>query len=416
MRALYPPRMRASSPERRTCRARPLQSGDDCVLDRGDAISGVTFKGKRPRDLAADAAVSVRGVRKSFRSPGGAETRVLDDIDLDIRRGEFFSLLGPSGCGKTTLLRILAGFESPDAGAVLIGGQDMTGVPPHRRDVNTVFQSYALFPHMTVQDNVAFGLRMKGVPAAQVRERVMTALERVRIADFAARRPDQLSGGQRQRVALARAIVNEPQVLLLDEPLSALDLKLRKELQVELANLQESLGMTFVFVTHDQEEALVMSDRIAVMNRGRVEQLGRAEELYERPRTAFVANFLGSSNLIEGTVLSVNGHEATVQTEHGPLSTTHGAGLRPGQSVTLSVRPEKLRMERDDLAVGNEIRARVDDIVYTGAENQYLLQAGGQQLVAFQLNADIGADEDFDYDEQVALYLPPDNLVVLEEA
>lgn len=416
MRALYPPRMRASSPERRTCRARPLQSGDDCVLDRGDAISGVTFKGKRPRDLAADAAVSVRGVRKSFRSPGGAETRVLDDIDLDIRRGEFFSLLGPSGCGKTTLLRILAGFESPDAGAVLIGGQDMTGVPPHRRDVNTVFQSYALFPHMTVQDNVAFGLRMKGVPAAQVRERVMTALERVRIADFAARRPDQLSGGQRQRVALARAIVNEPQVLLLDEPLSALDLKLRKELQVELANLQESLGMTFVFVTHDQEEALVMSDRIAVMNRGRVEQLGRAEELYERPRTAFVANFLGSSNLIEGTVLSVDSHEATVQTEHGPLRTTHGAGLRPGQSVTLSVRPEKLRMERDDLAVGNEIRARVDDIVYTGAENQYLLQAGGQQLVAFQLNADIGADEDFDYDEQVALYLPPDNLVVLEEA
>ncbi|WP_235910238.1 ABC transporter ATP-binding protein [Deinococcus kurensis] len=385
-------------------------------MDRGDAISGVTFKGKRPRDLAADAAVSVRGVRKSFRSPGGAETRVLDDIDLDIRRGEFFSLLGPSGCGKTTLLRILAGFESPDAGAVLIGGQDMTGVPPHRRDVNTVFQSYALFPHMTVQDNVAFGLRMKGVPAAQVRERVMTALERVRIADFAARRPDQLSGGQRQRVALARAIVNEPQVLLLDEPLSALDLKLRKELQVELANLQETLGMTFVFVTHDQEEALVMSDRIAVMNRGRVEQLGRAEELYERPRTAFVANFLGSSNLIFGMVLTVDGHEATVQTEHGQLRTTHGAGLRPGQSVTLSVRPEKLRMERDDLAVGNEIRARVDDIVYTGAENQYLLQAGGQQLVAFQLNADIGADEDFDYDEQVALYLPPDNLVVLEEA
>lgn len=408
--------MSGSSPERRSCRARPLQSGDDCVLDRGDAISGVTFKGKRPRDLAEDAAVSVRGVRKSFRSPGGAETRVLDDIDLDIRRGEFFSLLGPSGCGKTTLLRILAGFESPDAGAVLIGGQDMTGVPPHKRDVNTVFQSYALFPHMTVQDNVAFGLRMKGVPAAQIRGRVMQALERVRIADFAARRPDQLSGGQRQRVALARAIVNEPQVLLLDEPLSALDLKLRKELQVELANLQETLGMTFVFVTHDQEEALVMSDRIAVMNRGRVEQLGRAEELYERPRTAFVANFLGSSNLIEGTVLSVDGKDATVQTVHGPLRTTHGEGLRPGQTVTLSVRPEKLRMERDDETEGNEIRARVDDIVYTGAENQYLLQAGGQQLVAFQLNADIGADEDFDYDEQVALYLPPDNLVVLEEA
>ncbi|WP_230287110.1 MULTISPECIES: ABC transporter ATP-binding protein [unclassified Deinococcus] len=355
-------------------------------------------------------------VFKSFRSPSGGETRVLDDIDLDIRRGEFFSLLGPSGCGKTTLLRILAGFEQPDAGQVIIGGQDMTGVPPHLRNVNTVFQSYALFPHLSVQDNVAFGLKMKGVPAAQTRTRVMQALERVRIADFASRRPDQLSGGQRQRVALARAIVNEPQVLLLDEPLSALDLKLRKELQVELANLQESLGMTFVFVTHDQEEALVMSDRIAVMNRGRVEQLGRAEELYERPRTAFVANFLGSSNLIEGTVLSVDGKDATVQTVHGPLRTTHGEGLRPGQNVTLSVRPEKLRMERDDETEGNEIRATVDDIVYTGAENQYLLRASGQQLVVFQLNADIGADEDFDYEEQVTLYLPPDNLVVLEEA
>ncbi|OOV15529.1 Fe3+/spermidine/putrescine ABC transporter ATP-binding protein [Deinococcus sp. LM3] len=379
-------------------------------------MTGVAFKGKRARELSADAAVSVVDVFKSFRSTSGGETRVLDDIDLDIRRGEFFSLLGPSGCGKTTLLRILAGFEQPDAGQVIIGGQDMTGVPPHLRNVNTVFQSYALFPHLSVQDNVAFGLKMKGVPAAQARTRVMQALERVRIADFASRRPDQLSGGQRQRVALARAIVNEPQVLLLDEPLSALDLKLRKELQVELANLQESLGMTFVFVTHDQEEALVMSDRIAVMNRGRVEQLGRAEELYERPRTAFVANFLGSSNLIEGTVLSVDGKGATVQTVHGPLRTTHGEGLRPGQNVTLSVRPEKLRMERDDETEGNEIRATVDDIVYTGAENQYLLRASGQQLVVFQLNADIGADEDFDYEEQVTLYLPPDNLVVLEEA
>ncbi|UBV41445.1 ABC transporter ATP-binding protein [Deinococcus taeanensis] len=377
----------------------------------------MTFRGRRVRDLAADAAVSVTGLRKSYRGGAhGAPSVVLDSIDLDVRRGEFFSLLGPSGCGKTTLLRILAGFEHPDAGEVRIAGRDMRGVPPHRRDVNTVFQSYALFPHMTVQDNVAFGLRMKGVPAPQARERVMTALERVRIAQFATRRPDQLSGGQRQRVALARAIVNEPQVLLLDEPLSALDLKLRKELQVELAHLQETLGITFVFVTHDQEEALVMSDRIAVMNGGRLEQLGRAEDLYERPRTAFVANFLGSSNLIEGTVLNVQGRHATVQTAHGPLRTAHGAGLRAGQRVTLSVRPEKLRMERDEGTEGNEIRARVDDIVYTGAENQYLLQAGGQQLVVFQLNADIGADEDFDYEEDVTLYLPPDNLVVLEDA
>lgn len=348
-------------------------------------------------------------------APGGGLTRVPADVDLDIRKGEFFSLLGPSGCGKTTLLRILAGFEQPDAGQVIIGGRDMTGMPPHLRNVNTVFQSYALFPHLSVYDNVAFGLKMKGVSAAQQRPRIEKALETVQIADFARRRPDQLSGGQRQRVALARAVVNEPEVLLLDEPLSALDLKLRKQLQVELSNLQEELGMTFVFVTHDQEEALVMSDRIAVMNKGKVEQLGRAEDLYERPRTAFVANFLGSSNLIPGTVREVTPEGAWVQTIHGLLLTHNGAGLRAGQDITLSIRPEKLRMERDDETEGNEVRAGVDDIVYTGAENQYLLEASGQQMMAFQLNADLGADEDFDYDEEVALYLPPSNLMVLKE-
>ena len=251
---------------------------------------------------------------------------------------------------------------------------------------------------------------------AELQAKVARALDTVQIGAFGGRKPEQLSGGQRQRVALARAIVNEPEVLLLDEPLSALDLKLRKQLQVELSNLQEELGMTFVFVTHDQEEALVMSDRIAVMNRGRIEQLGRAEELYERPRTAFVANFLGSSNLIAGKVQAVMGTEALVDTRFGPLRTLHGAGLRPGQDVTLSIRPEKLRMERDDETEGNEVRARVDDIVYTGAENQYLLEAAGERLVAFQLNADIGADEDFDYEEEVALYLPPASLVVLEDA
>ncbi|BDP41698.1 polyamine-transporting ATPase [Deinococcus aetherius] len=385
------------------------------VHAEGTAITGVVFKGKRTRELPQGAAVSVVDVFKSFRTASGSETHVLESIDLDIRRGEFFSLLGPSGCGKTTLLRILAGFEEADAGAVLIGGRDMTGVPPHRRPVNTVFQSYALFPHLTVFDNVAFGLRQKRVPPAQVRERVVRALETVRIAEYSTRRPDQLSGGQRQRVALARATVNEPEVLLLDEPLSALDRGLRKELQVELSNLQETLGITFVFVTHDQEEALVMSDRIAVMNRGCIEQLGRAEELYERPRTAFVANFLGQSNLIPGTVRETGPNGAVVQTPHGPLRTHYGAGLPVGREVTLSIRPEKLRMERDDETQGNEVRARVDDIVYTGAENQYLLEANGQRLVAFQLNADIGADEDFDYEEEVALYLPPENLVILEE-
>ncbi|GAA5501973.1 spermidine/putrescine import ATP-binding protein PotA [Deinococcus xinjiangensis] len=378
-------------------------------------ITGVVFKGKRTRELSADAAVSVVDVFKSYRSADGHETPVLRDIDLDIRRGEFFSLLGPSGCGKTTLLRILAGFEQANSGAVLIGGRDMTGIPAYQRPVNTVFQSYALFPHLNVADNVAFGLKQKGIRGADLKTRVERAMDTVQIGAFGNRKPDQLSGGQRQRVALARAIVNQPEVLLLDEPLSALDLKLRKQLQVELSNLQEQLGMTFVFVTHDQEEALVMSDRIAVMNKGRIEQLGRAEELYERPRTAFVANFLGSSNLIHGKVLEVGPENTLIDTKFGPLRTLQTGGLRAGQDVTLSIRPEKLRMERDDETEGNEIRARVDDIVYTGAENQYLLEAAGERLVAFQLNADIGADEDFDYDEEVALYLPPASLVVLEE-
>ncbi|PYE56580.1 ABC transporter ATP-binding protein [Deinococcus yavapaiensis] len=340
---------------------------------------------------------------------------MLADVSLDIRRGEFFSLLGPSGCGKTTLLRILAGFEDWDKGEVLIGGRDMRGVPPHLRDVHTVFQSYALFPHMTVWDNVAFGLRMAKRSASEVRERVGKALELVRIEALAKRRPAELSGGQRQRVALARAIVLEPEVLLLDEPLSALDLKLRKELQVELSNLQETLGITFVFVTHDQEEALVMSDRIAVMNAGRIEQIGRAEDLYERPRTAFVANFLGTSNLVEGRVVTFTPELATIRTRYGDLVTKDAGDLSENEQVLLSVRPEKLRLSRDASGATNTIRARVDDIVYTGAENQYLLEANGQRLVAFQLNSDIGSDQEFDYDEEVTLFLPPENLIVLEE-
>jgi ABC-type Fe3+/spermidine/putrescine transport system ATPase subunit len=238
-------------------------------------------------------AVEVEGLSRRF-----GDFTALDHVDLTIREGEFFSLLGPSGCGKTTLLRILAGLDLPDEGTVRIGGVDAGDIPPHRRPVNTVFQSYALFPHMTVRDNVAFGLRMKRVPPAALAERVDRALDMVQIEHFADRKPAQLSGGQKQRVALARAFINEPEVLLLDEPLGALDLKLRKELQVELSALQKRLGITFVFVTHDQEEALVMSDRIAVMRAGKIEQLGEAHALYERPRNRFVGQFLGSCNLL----------------------------------------------------------------------------------------------------------------------
>ncbi len=351
--------------------------------------------------------VELRGVAKVF----DGEVRALAGIDLVVYEGEFFSLLGPSGCGKTTLLRILGGFEVPDAGAVYIDGRNMQDVPPYRRPVNTVFQNYALFPHMNVFDNIAFGLRMKRLPKEAVREKVGWAMELVEIGGLERRRPHELSGGQRQRVALARALVNEPKVLLLDEPLGALDLKLRKQLQIELMRLQMELGITFIYVTHDQEEALVMSDRMAVMRSGRLEQVGLPEELYERPKTPFVARFLGSSNLIEGTARS----ETHLATELGVLEVR--TPLAPGRRYLLSIRPEKLRLARSPWRRANEVRARVHDIVYTGAENQYILRANGRELVAYTLNADISEPgyEEYDYGEEVFVYLPPENLVVIDE-
>jgi len=348
--------------------------------------------------------VELEGVRKAF-----GNTVALDGVDLAVREGEFFSLLGPSGCGKTTLLRILGGFETPDAGRVRIAGEDMRGVPPYRRPVNTVFQSYALFPHMSVFDNVAFGLRMKRLPEAEIRRRVGEMLELVQIAPLAKRRPRELSGGQRQRVALARALVNRPKVLLLDEPLGALDLKLKKRLQIELMRIQMELGITFIYVTHDQEEALVMSDRMAVMQRGKIEQVGLPEELYERPKTPFVARFLGTSNLIPATAVAPH----RVRTELGELEVKDE--LVPGGRYLLSIRPEKLRLAREPWPGNNAVRARVREIVYTGAENQYLLDAGGFELTAYTLNADISEPgfEEYDYGEEVFVRLPPENLVVI---
>ena len=295
---------------------------------------------RRKRQLEESVDVHFKNIRKSF-----GDVEVLKGIDLSIRRGEFFSLLGPSGCGKTTLLRILAGFEFQDSGEVLLRGAEVSKLPPNQRSVNTVFQNYALFPHMTVFDNVAFGLKMRKVPPNQLKSRVQTALETVEIGQFAARKPAQLSGGQRQRVALARAIVNEPQVLLLDEPLSALDRKLRVNLQVELMRLQARLGLTFIFVTHDQEEALTMSDRMAVMNKGVIEQLGGVQEMYERPINAYVAQFLGSSNLLEGTVSAAG----RVKTELGELEVRDPLPAI-GKEVMLSIRPEKIQLMRDPCA------------------------------------------------------------------
>jgi len=295
--------------------------------------------------LPAD--VALTGIRKTY-----GDVVAVADVDLDIAHGEFFTLLGPSGSGKTTTLRIIAGFEQPDAGAVRIGGQDITLRPPHKRDVNTVFQDYALFPHMTVAENVAYGLKVKGVERAERKRRVDEVLERVRLQGYGGRKPIQLSGGQRQRVALARAIVNRPQVLLLDEPLGALDLKLRQEMQIFLKTLQRELGMTFLYVTHDQEEALTMSDHVAVFNEGRIEQVGSPTAIYQQPATEFVAGFVGTSNILE----------------------------RNGKRF--SVRPERISMN------GSGEAATVTDVVFVGSFIRYLVDTeAGDRLTVVQQNA-----------------------------
>jgi len=319
----------------------------------------ITDPGPAPPSAAGDpaaaaAAVHVSGLRKHY----GAVV-ALAEVDLAIRVGEFFTLLGPSGSGKTTLLRLIAGFERPDAGRIELGGSDVTRVPPYARNVNTVFQDYALFPHMTVGQNIEYGLRVQRVPKAERRERVDAALEMVRLPGLGDRKPAQLSGGQRQRVALARAIINEPQVLLLDEPLGALDLKLRQEMQIELLRVQREVGITFIYVTHDQEEALTMSDRIAVLNHGSIEQIGGPVEVYEQPRTPFVAGFIGVSNLIE----------------------------RDGHTIT--VRPEKLVLIEDGEPEPPDAHVepgQVRDVIYAGVLTRYVvdLDAGGELVVSRQ--------------------------------
>jgi spermidine/putrescine ABC transporter ATP-binding subunit len=318
-------------------------------------------------------AVEIRGITKRF-----GDVLAVDDVTLDIRPGEFLTLLGPSGCGKTTLLRILAGFERVDGGAVSISGADVTLVPAHRRPVSTVFQHYALFPHRSVEANVAFGLEMDGVPRAQVADRVAKALALVRLEGYGARRIHELSGGQKQRVALARALVLEPDVLLLDEPMAALDPKLRKEMQVELKNLQERLRTTFVFVTHDQDEALVMADRIAVMNHGRIEQVDGGEDLYERPRTRFVADFMGVANIVGVRVLSVGGGLARLQTPRGlELVARDDGGYREGETVWVGIRPEKISLVHK---APNTFSGTIDDEIFLGDYTDWRVRVGGETL------------------------------------
>jgi spermidine/putrescine transport system ATP-binding protein len=320
--------------------------------------------------------VELNGVTKRFD-----RLVAVDDVSLELSHGEFFTLLGPSGCGKTTTLRMLAGFERPSEGAIRIEGEDVAELPPHRRPTNTVFQSYALFPHLSVEGNVAFGLRRKRVAKEEVGRRVAAELERVGLTAEANRRPAQLSGGMQQRVALARALVNLPKVLLLDEPLGALDLKLRKGLQVELKRIQREVGITFVYVTHDQEEALTMSDRIAVMNRGRVEQVGDPEQVYEHPATTFVAGFIGVSNLMPATVSGPR----EVRLEGGQAVAADAAGFANGERCQAVVRPEKLRVETVEAGGGRgaaanglpQVEGVVESSLYLGTATQIAVDVGG---------------------------------------
>jgi spermidine/putrescine transport system ATP-binding protein len=321
----------------------------------------------------AGADLELRGIRKTF--PGFT---ALHDLDLVIPAGSFFALLGPSGCGKTTTLRIVAGLERPTAGSISIGGKDVTSVPPHKRPVNTVFQSYALFPHMTVQENVEFGLRRR--KATDASNRALDALKLVELDHVAGRKPSQLSGGQQQRVALARAVVNRPALLLLDEPLGALDLKLRRQMQSELKTIQDEVGITFLHVTHDQEEAMTMADTVAVMNHGRIEQMGPPQELYELPRTGFVASFLGQSNLIPATVESAAGGTLVARTTAGgTLRMPIERAVASSGPITVGVRPEKLMLAAEAPTTDDNVLGpgRIIDLSFTGVSTQYTVEMPG---------------------------------------
>ena len=316
------------------------------------------------------------------------ELVAVDALDLEIPRGSFFALLGPSGCGKTTTLRMIGGFEDPTEGRITLGGQDVTDQPAFKRDVNTVFQSYALFPHLDVQRNVAFGLERKKMPKGDVKQRVAEALELAQLTGLEKRKPNQLSGGQQQRVALARALANRPRALLLDEPLGALDLKLRRQLQIELKRIQEEVGITFVHVTHDQEEAMSMADEIAVMNAGRIEQRGSASDLYETPRTEFVANFLGVSNLIDAK-LSRRDAGVAEFTTHDCATVRAPASVARDGAVRIGVRPEKLHLAGEPPDGANVVRGTVEVAAYRGVAIQYVVRtAGGDELTVIEQNRD----------------------------
>jgi len=354
--------------------------------------------------------ISIRNVTKTF----GAVTAV-NDVSFDIRPNEFFALLGPSGCGKTTLLRMIAGFTNPSAGQILIDGQDMVGVPPNRRPVNMVFQSYAVFPHMSVEKNVAYGLKVVGTPAAETARRVDNALGRVGLADLRTRMPDQLSGGQRQRVALARALVKQPKVLLLDEPLSALDAKLREQMQLELSRLQQDVGVTFIIVTHDQDEALSMADRIAVMQEGNVDQIAEPGALYEKPANRFVADFIGKVNLFDGAVSGTQAGKLIVETAAlGKVLLNHDGVAE--QQVCLAIRPEKIRISKTMPDAQGQItmRGRITDWAYYGDSSHMFVQTEKATRLGVVIQNDTrDAVDALNIGDDVHLSWSPDDMLVL---
>ncbi|MHB8626688.1 MAG: ABC transporter ATP-binding protein [Aggregatilineales bacterium] len=354
------------------------------------------------------AAIELQNIKKEFPARRGeTPTMAVETMNMTINDGEFFSMLGPSGCGKTTTLRMIAGFEEPTGGKILIEGHDVVGIPPFHRPVNTVFQDYALFPHMTVAQNVAFGLEMEGKPRKEIAARVQELLQLVQLPNMDRRFPKQLSGGQQQRVALARALIKAPRVLLLDEPLGALDLKLRKQMQLELKHMQRRLGITFIYVTHDQEEALTMSDRIAVMDKGHVLQIGLPVEIYNRPATRFVADFIGETNFISATVSEVHGDETSVLVDDRlPLRvSTHDSVVNPGDKITIAIRPEKidLRSPRDEAT--NCLPGKIEECIFIGTDNRYVVRVTEKtalvvreqngmtgRLAQFEVGADVRAE------------------------
>lgn len=338
----------------------------------------------------------------------------VENTTLNVKKGEFLTFLGSSGCGKTTTLRMIAGFEDPTEGSILIGGKHAEHLPPNKREVNTVFQNYALFPHLTIRENIAFGLKLQKVKKAEIKERVENIIKLVKLEEHADKSPDQLSGGQKQRVAIARAIVNNPKVLLLDEPLGALDLKLRKEMQLELKQLQRELEITFIYVTHDQEEALTMSDRIVVMNKGRIEQVGTAHEIYERPQTKFVAQFIGETNLFEDVeILEKNGNDYVVAIGSEKVSTDSMKDFKPGEKVHISIRPENMKLSRTPMEGRESIAVTYDSNIYVGNISKFVVFTDqGRRLTASEFSEDAGT---FNKGDKVYINWIPERAVMIRK-